>query len=336
MVATWDLSVVGGSDQGKVFAGADSVFVTILTDSEPSEPDLPTEYTAIPERQATDSPPEEADFLALHHSRAADRSPGGEDLSTPAAANESEITKVRIDREQLENAAGVTFAQQVPQGGGEGSSRPEAGRGRPATGESFSEAGEMATTDGDVAESKQDETADGGEESGGQGQPEWIAGAPPSILKPGKEGVPGDRGFDFDQAALGKVEGNVVMVGDYGLNTFEWDFAPWMARFEQNLYRHWMAPYAYRLGVISGMTKVQLVVELDGRLSQIEVLESEGHDSLHQSSVAALKAFAPYWPLPPDFPEENLVIYLALHYPAWKRELITPPRTNRPSGRRGR
>ena len=34
---------------------------------------------------------------------------------------------------------------------------------------------------------------------------------------------------------------------------------------------------------------------------------------------SALKAFAPYAPLPPNFPDEELVIILTLHYPAWKR-----------------
>ena len=48
-------------------------------------------------------------------------------------------------------------------------------------------------------------------------------------------------------------------------------------------------------------------------------LEENGHESLHTASIAALRAFAPYAPLPPDFPDEQLVILLGLHYPAWKR-----------------
>jgi outer membrane biosynthesis protein TonB len=80
-----------------------------------------------------------------------------------------------------------------------------------------------------------------------------------------------------------------------------------------------MAPYAYRLGVISGMTKIRIVVEKNGRLSAMEVLDTVGHESLHEASQAALKAFAPYAALPPNFPEPNLVIILSLHYPAWRR-----------------
>jgi hypothetical protein len=50
----------------------------------------------------------------------------------------------------------------------------------------------------------------------------------------------------------------------------------------------------------------------------MEIVETDGHQSLHDASLAALKAFAPYAPLPAHFPEENLVITLGLHYPAWR------------------
>jgi outer membrane biosynthesis protein TonB len=67
------------------------------------------------------------------------------------------------------------------------------------------------------------------------------------------------------------------------------------------------------------MTVIKLVIRKDGRVESMEVLETEGHESLHDASEAALKAFAPYWPLPDHFPEENLVISIGLHYPAFRR-----------------
>jgi hypothetical protein len=51
----------------------------------------------------------------------------------------------------------------------------------------------------------------------------------------------------------------------------------------------------------------------------MEVQETEGHQSLHDASTSALKAFQPYRRLPADFPEPNLVITLGLHYPNWRR-----------------
>jgi TonB family protein len=158
--------------------------------------------------------------------------------------------------------------------------------------------------------------------------PELVGGAPPSILKPGQTANAGDRGFDFDQIASGDVTGNVLQSGGYSLNTWEWNWAPWMQKFGQDIRRHWFAPYAYSLGVIDGMTRLEIVVERDGTCSSLEVQQTEGHESLEQSSVAAIRAAAPFLPLPRDFPEENLVIVLTLHYPAWKQ--LPPPRESQP------
>jgi hypothetical protein len=149
---------------------------------------------------------------------------------------------------------------------------------------------------------------------------DWIAEQrAPSLLKEGQQQAPGDRGFDFQQLEQGRVGTNVALDGDFTLSTYEWNFAPWMRRFANDLHRGWIAPYAYRLGIISGHTKILLVVERDGRPSRMDIIETEGHESLHTASINALKAFAPYAPLPPDFPDDRLEITLGLYYPAWKR-----------------
>jgi len=72
--------------------------------------------------------------------------------------------------------------------------------------------------------------------------------------------------------------------------------------------------------VIDGKTTLRLVVQPAGTIGDLEILDEQGHESLHQASEAALWATAPFAPLPDDFPEENLVIILSLHYPAWKLE----------------
>ena len=48
-----------------------------------------------------------------------------------------------------------------------------------------------------------------------------------------------------------------------------------------------------------------MVIEPDGTPSRMDVLAREGHESLHKASVNALRACAPYRPLPPDFPEDR-------------------------------
>ena len=66
------------------------------------------------------------------------------------------------------------------------------------------------------------------------------------------------------------------------------------------------------------MTNIRIVVVKNGRLSAIEVIVTVCLVSLHEAWKAALKAFATYAALPPNFPEPNLVIILSLHYPAWR------------------
>lgn len=324
IAALWSLPFLPVVEPASAAADEDVVEVILVDPEEEAgaEPEQPTAYTAIPERLATETPPERADYLALHDALAADRKQG--DSDTPSADEEWLAPKVEIQREELDGAGGVAYAPQAlpdpreaaggPRAGQEGEDElrleadPRPGAGEWLVPDESREAGGETEGDRDDAE-----TAEPTREL-----EDWWGGASPSILREGDRAARGDRGFEFDQAARGDVGVGVAIDGDFSLNTYEWDYAPWMNRFENELHRHWAAPYAYRIGVISGMTLIRMVVEKDGRLSSLEVVETDGHESLHDASVAALRAFAPYAPLPPHFPEENLVITLALHYPAWR------------------
>jgi len=294
-----------------------------LTDDSATENDQPTTYVSVPEHQAAAEAPEEPDYLALHHSVAADSKIG--DSDKPSADEEGKFDMVEIRKEELDGAGGVEFSQQpLPekkpatsqqQSGAQGADEAEAG-------------GDDQRPDGEWALPEED-TKSGGESEGDKSDeqtddnPElenwWGGRSSPSILKQGEEGSLGDRGFDFDQKATGSVTSGVAIIDDFQLNTFQWNFAPWIQVFANELHRHWTAPPAYRLGLLSGTTVIRLVVEKDGRPSSLEIIDRDGHRSLHEASAAALKAFAPYSPLPEHFPEENLVITLSLHYPAFRR-----------------
>ncbi len=324
--ATWRIPLIPEIDPAEAAEWGDEVELLLIDPEEEaaaSDSDQPTAYTAIPERLASEEPPEQADYLAMHDALAADRKDG--DSATPSADEEWIAPKVEIQQEDLDGAGGVAFseaplpapeeAQGSPEEGDEGEDEskleadPQENLGEWALPEEDKEAGGETTGEEDA-----DETA--------EEQPEledWWGGSSPSILREGEQAAQGDRGFEFDQTARGDVGVGVAIDGDFSLNTYEWDYAPWMRRFENELHRHWMAPYAYRLGVINGVTLIKIVVARDGTLASLEVMETEGHPSLHDASVAALKAFAPYAALPGHFPEENLVITLALHYPAWRR-----------------
>jgi hypothetical protein len=309
----------------EALAAEPTVELMLIPDPEhapdPSD-EQPRQYTEIPDR-LTSERPDQADFLAMRHSRAADRLSGGQDDQQPGSEREGEFPQVDIAPEDLAGADGVSLDPSVfaapPSARLDREEQPTDAE-DPEEGIEASGPGDMAVTgpqpdSGARAQDPADET---------RAEPDdfsqWIADTrTPTLLKEGRRQVSGDRGFDFRQIEQGRVGANVNIDGDFALNTYEWNFAPWMRRFTNDLHRAWIAPYAYRLGVIVGFTKIRLVVERDGRPSHLEVVDSQGHDSLHTASVSALRAFAPYAPLPADFPEDHLVILLGLHYPAWKR-----------------
>ena len=100
------------------------------------------------------------------------------------------------------------------------------------------------------------------------------------------------------------------------LNTLNWDFAPWIQRFIRDYHRNWFPPYAYgALGLISGFQLVDIEVAPNGRILKLEVIEEEGHEALRESTLMTFRAFAPYYPLPANFPEPTLKLRVKVIYP---------------------
>gem|GEM_PF-1108745 len=289
------------------------------------DPTMPTAYTEIPDRQASETPPEKADYLAMHHSLAADNVVGG-DGDTPAAAEQWISDQVRIRREDLEGAEGVQVTEKIPLVRRSEPGSEAAGQEQEARAAEEELRGDQGGRRGDWALPEPREGVQGQQEreaeKPGTEEPrleEWWGDQDVSILKEGEQGQSGDRRFDFNQDARSKATSGVAIVDDFSLNTYEWAWAPWMNRFSNELHRHWVPPYAYRLGIVEGNTIIRLVVARTGRIESLEVMDTVGHQSLHEASEAALRAFAPYAPLPAGFPEENLVITLGLYYPALPR-----------------
>ena len=325
-ILTWNLTLFTEADLHAATQRDDEIELILIDVESDAASTMPEAYTAVPERLATEEPPEAPDFLALHNAQAADQLEGGEDRSFPGAEREEDYPQVDIRRESLDGAGGIAFTDQPLPPGRPEPTKSEQGDQEPQQEEAPGRTAEASLagewTLPDETESDSDQPRDGEEGEPAEDVPEvpdWLGGRTPSILKEGQVADRGDDGFEFDQEAIGRIGANVAVTGAFSLSTYKWDFAPWMHRFEQDLHQHWHAPYAYRLGVIHGQTQIRLVIERDGRPSVMEVIGTEGHESLHQASVAALMAFTPYTPLPPGFPEENLVIILTLHYPAWRR-----------------
>ena len=104
-------------------------------------------------------------------------------------------------------------------------------------------------------------------------------------------------------------------IGGISLNTTEWDFAPYLLDLKRRIKQKWIPPIAFTtLGAVHGYTWVRFRIYPDGNMEALEVVETEGHDSLHRSSVNAIKGAAPFRPLPGGFPEKYLEITFGFYY----------------------
>ncbi len=104
-------------------------------------------------------------------------------------------------------------------------------------------------------------------------------------------------------------------VGGISINTTAWDFAPYLLDLKQRIKQHWIPPLAFTaLGAIHGYTKINFRIYPDGSMTDLAVIESDGHDALHRSSMNAIKGAAPFRPLPDDFPEDYLDITFGFYY----------------------
>ncbi len=286
----------------------------------PPEPKQPSEFSELPVDR-TDVRPERPDFLSNVDSRARDRRPGGEDTGLPELKGRGEAPHVGMEpagqpQPVLPPAgaqASAAGAQASP--GGRPARPPAAGPGPggpPQDGSALDATAQNATAQdagsaaaADDARRRRASTADSREDLLGRGE-----GGPATPVLLQRLGT-----TDIYQEEMDNPGGNVQLFGDVSLSTIKWAYAPWLQHFFREVQRNWRAPYAYYLGVIHGYTLVELEVARDGKLVRLEVLGEEGHSSLREHSIAALRSTAPYQALPEDFPEPSLVLRLKMIYP---------------------
>lgn len=109
-------------------------------------------------------------------------------------------------------------------------------------------------------------------------------------------------------------------LGNLTLSTYAWEWASYINYFKRKLYEVWRTPPAYfSLGLIDGYTVIRLIIDRNGHMISIQVLEHQGHSSLQVSSENAVNAVFPLKPLPVDFPDETLTLTLTLLYPKLKK-----------------
>jgi TonB family protein len=97
--------------------------------------------------------------------------------------------------------------------------------------------------------------------------------------------------------------------GGMSFNTYNWDFAPYMLAMKRKVESNLRPPYAFtHMGAVSGTNIIRFVVMPSGRIQSLEVISSDAHFSLDQTSVRAIERSAPFLPLPKGFPEDVLEV----------------------------
>jgi TonB family protein len=97
--------------------------------------------------------------------------------------------------------------------------------------------------------------------------------------------------------------------GGFSFNTYNWDFAPYLLEMKQRIRNNMNLPYAFtHLGAVYGDILVHFTVLPSGVVTKMEILDSDAHYSLEQSSINAIKNSSAFNPLPTDFPEDKLEV----------------------------
>ncbi|MCG8606471.1 energy transducer TonB [bacterium] len=108
---------------------------------------------------------------------------------------------------------------------------------------------------------------------------------------------------------------NAPDLGSFSFNTYDWDFAPYMLALKKRVEKNIFPPPAfYRLGIIDGDTRLRFRIHPDGRMTNLEILDYNGHKTLMETSVRAIEISAPFMALPHDFPERYLEVTASFRY----------------------
>ncbi|MBN2001028.1 energy transducer TonB [candidate division KSB1 bacterium] len=96
-------------------------------------------------------------------------------------------------------------------------------------------------------------------------------------------------------------------LGGVSLNTYAWDFAPYIIYMKRRMREHIYPPPAFsQMGAIQGEILIRFRVERDGTVSKLELISYKGHKSLAETSLNAVKGSDPFKQLPENFPEKYL------------------------------
>ncbi len=127
--------------------------------------------------------------------------------------------------------------------------------------------------------------------------------------------LPGQSGGISTEAGMDNTQSRAPDLGGFSLNTYEWDFAPYMLWLKNHVQRNIYPPPAFtHMGIISGRTVLRFRISRNGKFLGMELIGYDGHKSLMETSVRAVQLSAPFRELPQHFPKDFLEVTAHFEY----------------------
>ena len=121
----------------------------------------------------------------------------------------------------------------------------------------------------------------------------------------------------FSQKSGGFVEpiDKTIAEGDrVDMNTSSFKYISYFTGLRKQIEMVWIYPSeAVRRG-LQGAVQLEMVIESDGRVSRVRVVQSSGYTSLDENMVKTIKLASPFAPLPKTWGKDRLVVTGSFHY----------------------
>ena len=98
------------------------------------------------------------------------------------------------------------------------------------------------------------------------------------------------------------------------MNTSSFKYISYFTGLRKQIEMVWVYPSeAVRRG-LQGAVQLEMVIESDGRVSRVRIVQSSGYTSLDENMVKTIKLASPFAPLPKNWGKDRLVVTGSFHY----------------------
>ncbi len=129
--------------------------------------------------------------------------------------------------------------------------------------------------------------------------------------------LPSNAAEVFSQPRGGFVEpiDKMVAEGDrVDMNTTNFRYISYFSGLRKQIEMVWIYPSeAIRRG-LQGAVQLEMVIEKDGRVSKVRVVQSSGYTTLDENMLKTIRLASPFAPLPKSWGKERLVVTGSFHY----------------------